>query len=531
MAELYNGVAQGFVVNSASAIDKRLLLTKAEMVTAEDDYMLPDHYFALCTEDSKLYVYDVKNEVTETGKYRALEAGIEDVRVDGQSVVLEKIADIDLTGKQDLLTAGDNIEISNNTISAKVPTKVSELLNDVPYVSVLQLEDYMLKADCYNKDEVNQLISQISGGVNLEVVATLPITGAASTIYLVRHAITSNVYDQYVWFNNSWVQVGSTEVDLSQYYKKDEVDGLLDLKQNKLVAGQNITITGNIISAVGGGEGGKEYTAGEGIYFTENGTKINATGYTAGDGIEISNSRKISAAVDDQTVHINRRGELYVEAVAVDAGDGIKITDGKISVDRGTVPTENELAQKQDKLIAGNNIVITGNVISATGGGSGGGANWGTIGGTITSQADLMNELNKKANAAAVPTMTSQLVNNSGFITAAEVPHDATKQDKLTAGANITISPAGVISATTGGGTGEVNWGGIKGNITDQADLQAELAKKADGTIGNGVLTIQKNGSTVGTFTANSTDSKVVSISVPRFSYNATTGVLSITDN
>lgn len=49
------------------------------------------------------------------------------------------------------------------------------------------------------------------------------------------------------------------------------------------------------------------------------------------------------------------------------------------------------------------------------------------------------------ARVSQIPTRTSQLNNDSGFITASY--HDATKQDVLTAGANITIVD-GVISAT-----------------------------------------------------------------------------------
>ena len=46
--------------------------------------------------------------------------GVQDVLVDGTSVVSNNIASIDLTGKQNVLTAGDRISISQNTISADI---------------------------------------------------------------------------------------------------------------------------------------------------------------------------------------------------------------------------------------------------------------------------------------------------------------------------------------------------------------------------------------------------------------------------
>lgn len=64
-----------------------------------------------------------------------------------------------------------------------------------------------------------------------------------------------------------------------------------------------------------------------------------------------------------------------------------------------------EIDDKQDKLVAGDNIQINGNVISATGGGGGGGStNWGSIGGTLANQTDLANALAGKADASHTHT-------------------------------------------------------------------------------------------------------------------------------
>ena len=51
------------------------------------------------------------------------------------------------------------------------------------------------------------------------------------------------------------IEIG--DIDLSNYYNKQNTNDLLDLKQNKLVAGNNITIdpVTNIISATGGSSG------------------------------------------------------------------------------------------------------------------------------------------------------------------------------------------------------------------------------------------------------------------------------------
>lgn len=62
-----------------------------------------------------------------------------------------------------------------------------------------------------------------------------------------------------------------------------------------------------------------------------------------------------------------------------------------------------------------------------------------------------------KANASDIPTKTSELENDSGFLT--EHQDISGKQDKLTAGENITIDKNNVISATGGGiGTHSETW-------------------------------------------------------------------------
>lgn len=81
------------------------------------------------------------------------------------------------------------------------------------------------------------------------------------------------------------------------------------------------------------------------------------------------------------------------------------------------------LLEKQDVLTAGTGISIVGNVISNTQTS----ANWGNITGVLSNQTDLQNALNLKANIADIPTDTSQLTNDSGFITSAALTGYATE--------------------------------------------------------------------------------------------------------
>lgn len=78
-----------------------------------------------------------------------------------------------------------------------------------------------------------------------EVVQTLPIQDIdENTIYLVpkQTAGTQNVYDEYMYINNAWEQIGSTEVDLSNYQTKTDNDLLTTSKQ--IVGAINELLTG-----------------------------------------------------------------------------------------------------------------------------------------------------------------------------------------------------------------------------------------------------------------------------------------------
>jgi hypothetical protein len=65
---------------------------------------------------------------------------------------------------------------------------------------------------------VKAAIAAASIGVQFEIVQSLPASGNASTIYLLSHGGTApDVYDEYIWINNSWEKIGTTQVDLSNY--------------------------------------------------------------------------------------------------------------------------------------------------------------------------------------------------------------------------------------------------------------------------------------------------------------------------
>ena len=124
----------------------------------------------------------------------------------------------------------------NIALKSEIPTKVSSLTNDAKYQTA---------------SDVAGMIASIPQ-FEIKIVDTLPSQGQKMVLYLVPKTSASgdNIYDEYIWLENtsSFEIIGSTTVDLSDYYSKSQTDTLLKNKQDKLTEGTGITISNNKIS-------------------------------------------------------------------------------------------------------------------------------------------------------------------------------------------------------------------------------------------------------------------------------------------
>lgn len=170
-------------------------------------------------------------------------------------------------------------------------------------------------------------------------------------------------------------------------------------------------------------------------------------------------------------------------------------------------------------------------------------ATWGNITGTLSNQTDLQNALDSKQNTISdLSTIRSgasagatalqpndnitELVNNAGYITSSALNGYATESFVTSQGYITGITSSDV---TTALGYTPYNVTNPNGYITASAltpyALSADLASVATSgdyddlinkptipTVNDGTLTIQKNGTTIGTFTANQSGNSTVNI-------------------
>ena len=112
---------------------------------------------------------------------------------------------------------------------------------------------------------------------------------------------------------------------------------------------------------------------------------------------------------------------------------------------------------------------------------------------------------NKTANIE-VPTKTSELQNDSGFITSSALP--------TVNNGTLTIQKNGTTVQTFTANSSSSKTANIE-VPTKTSDLQNDSGFITSSSVGNGTITIQKNGSTVDTFTTNQSSNKTVNIAVP----------------
>lgn len=126
---------RGFVITTDEPIDSKLVLTKAQMKTAHDDFMMPNIYFCICSTDNMIYIFDNSNEVDlELGKFRPLAAESSEEALAKYNTLAKKAEDFEKLARElrvynyftstfdgtNLLDFGHpNTEFSINTISAK----------------------------------------------------------------------------------------------------------------------------------------------------------------------------------------------------------------------------------------------------------------------------------------------------------------------------------------------------------------------------------------------------------------------------
>lgn len=202
-----------------------------------------------------------KNLITSGGVYQALKDSETSAEKTHQEL-LNEISNVNSTLSTEISTVNTNLTTKITQIeTTTIPNAIKAAI-----VDNLDTEDSNKALSATQGKVLKTMISNLAN-LRIEVVNELPSTGETNVIYLVKKAGTNpDVHDEYVYVEGNWEKIGNTEVDLSNYYTKDqvytksetysqeEVGTLITEIEGKIPTIPNVEIsmsgTGNVITSI-----------------------------------------------------------------------------------------------------------------------------------------------------------------------------------------------------------------------------------------------------------------------------------------
>lgn len=188
----------------------------ATVPTKTSDLTNDSHYVA----DSSYVHTDSNYTSTEKTKLSNIDDGaevnvIETVKVNNSALtVSNKAVNItvptkasDIGAMPDTYTAPvTSVNGSTGAVTLTIPTNNNQLTNGAGYQTASDVST-----------AINTALNGITG-ISYQVVASLPQTGEAGVIYLIsNNGANPNIYDEYIYYGNSFEKIGTTDVDLTGY--------------------------------------------------------------------------------------------------------------------------------------------------------------------------------------------------------------------------------------------------------------------------------------------------------------------------
>ena len=163
--------------------------------------------------------------------------------------IINSIEEEPTEGSKNLITSGgvwqaiDNVHTTiNNQIKSSIVDNLESLAADK---SLSANQGRILK----------EMIANLAN-LQIEIVDQLPSVGETNIIYLVKKSGSApDIHDEYVFVDGKWEKIGDTEIDLSNYYTRDEVDDkLTGFGAGDVIAEEAFTTADRVITSNGSGK-------------------------------------------------------------------------------------------------------------------------------------------------------------------------------------------------------------------------------------------------------------------------------------
>lgn len=146
-----------------------------------------------------------------------------------------------------------DLETINNNITNIVNTEISNQIKS-SIVDNLTSSETEKSLSAKQGKVLKDLIDSLAN-LQITIVNSLPSVGESNIIYLVKKSGTgTDVHDEYIYVEGAWEKIGTTDIDLSDYYTKSQVDTITNGLDNKISNNtlriNNITTNGSITPEV-----------------------------------------------------------------------------------------------------------------------------------------------------------------------------------------------------------------------------------------------------------------------------------------
>lgn len=191
MANTNLDITYGFSPATNDAIDRRLVLSKTEMLSLDSSglfyydelgpdgrpvaFMLPEEYICVCKDDSQLYTYSANNAYTATtGKFRA-------VASDGAVVDVDTLPEVTVYNKDELVRlSGDYSYLAKyKTVDLPTVNVNSNATTSKAFTTVTQMQEALDK-----DEEITEVVdgTNVGGYTNSYTIGT--VTAQAHSVKL-----------------------------------------------------------------------------------------------------------------------------------------------------------------------------------------------------------------------------------------------------------------------------------------------------------------------------------------------------------
>lgn len=186
--------------------------------------------------------------IAQENGYTGTKEEYNQILVDIPQVVefIENADKIPTQGSNNLVQSGGTWQAIKD-VKDQVDTLTNSITNDINEIKITEIPNQIKASIIDNLDSsaadkslsANQgriLKEMISNLVNLrlQIVAELPERGETNIIYLIqKDGEAPDTYDEYVYIEDKWEKIGNTDVDLSNYYTKEDVYNKSEINEIK----------------------------------------------------------------------------------------------------------------------------------------------------------------------------------------------------------------------------------------------------------------------------------------------------------